>query len=414
MIWNIARKEIVSNLLSYKFFIVIVLTVVLVFTSFFIMHRDFKDRLADYQVIRPDPEDPIAVLPPNPLSIFAKGLDEAIARSFEVTPIGITVRAGQKSGNVVFSFFPTPDFHYVVKVVLSLVALLFGFDQISRERELGTLRLMLSNHVSRARVLTGKWIGNFLSLAFPFLLVVLLGVAFLSLDRDISFSASQLARLAFILILTILYIALFLSLGILISTLARKTASSVVALLFSWTLLVFIVPNLGTLLARQVVDVPSVLALNEKRNQIWTREILLGLQDRDLRAHYFRINTEQEVLEEDYRNRFNRLVRLSKAVNRISPVASYVYAATDLAGTGIGEEENFKKSVISYKNSVLPDVSTAVLERTEMTYPAFRYRYRSLTQVLAAGTLFDTGWLIFFNILFFALSYSALVRYDVR
>ena len=44
MIWNIARKEIVSNLLSYKFFIVIILTVVLVFTSFFIMHKDNRRR----------------------------------------------------------------------------------------------------------------------------------------------------------------------------------------------------------------------------------------------------------------------------------------------------------------------------------------------------------------------------------
>jgi ABC-type transport system involved in multi-copper enzyme maturation permease subunit len=414
MIWNIARKEIVSNLLSYKFFIVIILTVVLVFTSFFIMHKDFKERLSDYQLIRPGTDEPIAVLPPNSLSIFAKGLDDAIGRSFEISPIGITVRAGQKSGNIVFSFFPTPDFLYVVKVVLSLVALLFGFDQVSREREQGTLKLMLSNHVSRARVLAGKWIGNILSLAIPFLLVVLLGITLLNFDPDISFSSNQLARLAFILFLTVLYIALFLSLGMLISTLTRKTASSVVALLFSWTLLVFIFPNIGTLLARQMVDVPSVLALNEKRDQIWTREILLGLQDRDLRAHYSQINTEQEQLEEDYRNRFNRLVRLSKSINRISPVASYVYAATDLAGTGIGEEESMKKSVISYKNAILPDISSAVLDRTEVQYPAFEYRYKSVSEVLAGGTLFDTAWLIFFNILFFTLSYTALVRYDVR
>jgi len=44
-------------------------TVVLVFTSFFIMHRDFKERLSDYQLIRPSPEEPIAVLSPNSLAI---------------------------------------------------------------------------------------------------------------------------------------------------------------------------------------------------------------------------------------------------------------------------------------------------------------------------------------------------------
>ena len=49
----IARKEIASNLLSYKFFIVIILTVILIFTSFFIMYRDFNERLADYDIIKP-------------------------------------------------------------------------------------------------------------------------------------------------------------------------------------------------------------------------------------------------------------------------------------------------------------------------------------------------------------------------
>jgi len=47
-------------------------------------------------------------------------------------------------------------------------------------------------------------------------------------------------------------------------------------------------------------------------------------------------------------------------------------------------------------------------------YPAFQYRYRELSEVFARGTLFDMAWLIFFNILFFAMSYLAFVRYDVR
>jgi len=412
--WTIARKEIVSNLLSYKFFIVISLTVILIFTSFFIMYRDFNQRLSDYDIIKPTTEDPIAVLAPNPLLMFSKGLDEAMGRSFESRVIGITVRAGQKSGNEVFSFFPTPDFMYIVKVVLSLVALLFGFDQISQEKERGTLGLMLSNSTSRAKILTGKWVGNFLSLTIPFLLVVLLGFAFINLNRDIHFSANQLVRLALILCVVLLYMALFLSLGILISTLTSKAAISVVTLLFIWVLMVFVIPNLGNLLARQLVDVPSVAGLSEKRNQLWTREVLLAIQDRNWEDHYSQINREHGLLEEDYRNKFSRLVRLSKNINRISPVSSFVYAVTDLAGTGIGEEENLKRAVIRYNNSIFPEISAAVMDGEPRQYPAFQYRYRELSEVFARGTLFDMAWLIFFNILFFAMSYLAFVRYDVR
>lgn len=420
MTWTIARKEILSNLLSYKFFIVLLLIAVLIFTSFFIMHRDFKNRLSDYQVIRPKPGEPIALLPPNPLSIFAKGLDEALARSFEIGVMGITVRAGQKSGNTIFAFFPTPDFLYVARVVLSLVALLFGFDQVSREKEKGTLRLMLANNISRARILLGKWLGNFLSLAIPFVLVTLLGVALLSLDPEVRWTAAHIGRLGLILALTFVYFAFFLSLGILISTLTRRAAASIVILLFIWALVVFIIPNLGTLLARQMVDVPSVRALSEKRQQVWTREVLLSIGESKRTGgnwadHVRTINQEDDRLEEDYRAKFDRLVRLSKNINRLSPSASFVYAVTDIAGTGIGEESRLKGEVVRYKNSIVQRMTSSIISGAKAGgYPAFSYDYRSLPDIFAGGTLFDAAWLVFFNVLFFALSYFAFVRYDVR
>ncbi len=420
MIRTIVRKEILSNLVSYKFFIVLLLMVVLVATSFFILHRDFKQRLADYQVIRPKPGEPIALLAPSPLSIFAKGVDEALTRSFEIGVMGVTVRAGQKSGNIIFSFFPTPDFLYVVRVVLSLVALLFGFDQVSREKENGTLGLMLANNVSRAKILFGKWLGNFLSLAVPFALVTLLGVALLSLDPEINWSAAQLGRLGLILVMTFIYIAFFLSLGILISTLTRRAAASIVILLFIWALVVFIIPNLGTLLARQMVDVPSVRALSEKRQQVWTREVLLSIGEsrrtgNNWAEHVRTINQEDDRLEENYRAKFERLVRLSKNINRLSPAASFVYAVTDIAGTGIGEESRLKDEVVRYKNSIVQRMIAAIVSgsKTE-TYPAFVYVPKTLPEIFSQGTLFDGAWLVFFNILFFVLSYFAFVRYDVR
>jgi len=411
---TLVRKEIVANLFSYKFYVVILLAAVLVGTSLFIMAKDYKDRLADYGLIRPKPGEPIAVNPPNPLAIFAKGLDEAMARSFEVGAIGITVRAGQKSANAVFAFFPTPDFLYIVRVVLSLVAVLFGFDQISREKEGGTLRLMLANPASRGAVLLGKWLGNLVSLAVPFLLVSALGIAVLSLDPAIRFSAGQSARLAIILALSLVYIAFFLSLGMLVSALTRRASSSLVMLLFVWALLVFVLPNLGTLAARQLVAVPSARALSEKRQQVWTREVLLRIKGQgDWPSHVKAISAENDALEADYRVKFDRLVTLSKNINRISPVASFVYAATEIAGTGIGEEEALKQEVVRYKNGLI-DRSLASADAGAADRPAFRYAYRPLASVLAAGALFDLGWLAAGTVLLFGLSYAAFVRYDVR
>ena len=387
MTWTIARKEIVSNLLSYKFFVVLLLMVLLVATSLFIMHRDYSQRVADYQVIRPEPGAPIAVVPPNPLSIFAKGLENAMTRSFEIGVTGIEVRAGQSSGNVVYAFFPAPDFLYIVRVVLSLVALLFGFDQISREREQGTLKLLLGGPVSRARVLAGKWIGNFLSLAVPFLLVTLLGAAVLLFDANVRLDGDRLGRLGLILVLALLYLALFLSLGMLVSALTRRAATSVIVLLFVWALLVFVLPNLGTLAARQFMHVPSVRALTEQREQTWTREVLLGIGKGGNWADHMRtISRENDRMEEDYRLKFDRLVRLSRTINRISPAASLLDAATEIAGTGIGEESRLKADIVRYKNAVIdPLIADQAAGKRDAQYQAFVDRPRPLAEIFAAG-----------------------------
>jgi ABC-type transport system involved in multi-copper enzyme maturation permease subunit len=415
MTWTIARKEILSNLLSYKFFVVLLLMVLLVATSLFIMHRDFNQRMADYQIIRPKPGDPIALVAPNPLAIFAKGLDDAMTRSFEVSITGIEARAGKVSGNVIYSFFPAPDFLYVVRVVLSLVALLFGFDQVSREREQGTLKLLLGGSMSRAKVLLGKWTGNFLSLAVPFLLVTLIASALLMLDPSVHFSGGQFARLALMLALSLLYLGFFLSLGILVSTMTKKAATSVVVLLFLWALFVFIIPNLGTLIARQFVSIPSVRALSEKREQTWTREVLLSERGGNWKEGVRTINRENDQMEQDYRLKFERLVRLSRDINRVSPAASFLDASSEIAGTGIGEESRLKEEVVRYKDAVIAQIlANWESVKKDRQYPVFAYKPRSLGDIFASGALFDTAWLVFFNILSFALAYVAFIRYDVR
>lgn len=412
MTGTIVKKEILGNLVSYKFYVVILLSAVLVATSFFVMSRDFKGRLADYQLIKPEPGAPIAVVPPNPLSIFAKGLEESLTRSFEVGATGTEVRAGQTSGNVIFAFFPTPDLVYIIKVVLSLVALLFGFDAVSREKEAGTLKLTLSNAVSRSSLLIGKWAGNFLSLTVPFLLVTGLGLAVMSFDPDLRLSPAGLGRFALILAAGLVYIALFLSLGLLVSSLVRRSATSLIVLLLVWSVLVFVLPNLGTLLARQFVDVPSVKSLSEKRQQIWSREVLISIRERGGWADRVKtMNEEFDRMEEDYRLKFDRLVRLSRSVNRLSPAASFMDAATEIAGTGIGEETRLKTAVIRYKNQALPSLTR---DRTAREAPAFVYRPRPLAEILADGGLFDLAWLAVFNVFLFAAGYVAFIRTDPR
>lgn len=138
MFVDILKKEILENLHSYKFAVITLLSVVLVFTSLFVMYRDYALRLENYEILQPTSKQPVAIVQPTPLSIFVKGLDENMGRSYEVRFGGqIMVGSKQQSVNNLFRLFTTPDLLYVVKTVMALCAILFAFSTITGEKETG-------------------------------------------------------------------------------------------------------------------------------------------------------------------------------------------------------------------------------------------------------------------------------------
>ena len=185
MLKSIIRKEIFINLLSYKFSIITVLSTILILVSIFIMYRDYCLAVENYEILSQvdNEEDAIAVIRPTPLSIFAKGLDENLCRSYQHGLGGqISVGSKQQSVNNLFKLFTTPDLMYIVKVILSLCAILFAFDAVCGEKETGTLSQTISNTVKRPILIIGKWAGGFTSFILPFFIAVLSGTIFLILS----------------------------------------------------------------------------------------------------------------------------------------------------------------------------------------------------------------------------------------
>ena len=411
MLKSIIRKEILNNLLSYKFSIIIILSTILILVSIFVMYRDYCLALDNYEILRSKPENPPAVIPPTPLSIFAKGLDENLCRSYEGgSSARIGVSSKQQSVNDMFKLFTTPDLLYVVKVILSLCAMLFAFDIICGEKEIGTLRQSLSNNLKRPILIFGKWIGGFISFILPFFIAVLLGTIFVTLSSMVEMSARNWAKLGMFLLSGVVYLAVFFSLGLLISCLTHHSSSSLVFSLFVWAIFVFLIPNLGNILASQLVRIPTVKRLEFRLEQSSIR--------RDFEKHRAdksqhdridnRIRAEDEKLLDDYRNRLNRLVKVSRNITRMSPLAAFTFLATDAMGTGVAEERRLKRAVLRHRD-ILRD-----WDDEKGDSPAFSYQRRSVKEVLGQGGLSNFLILILFNILFTTGAYVAFLRYDVR
>lgn len=138
----------------------------------------------------------------------------------------------------------------LVLLFVPLIGLTLGSANLAGDRETGALLYLLTQPVSRAEVLLGKYLG----LAGALLATLTLGFGaagvLLALQGSIQNAGEYLLTVAFAYLLALA----MLSLGFLISTTAKKTATALGGALFLWLLLVFIgdLGIMGTAISMQL------------------------------------------------------------------------------------------------------------------------------------------------------------------
>ncbi len=375
----VARKEVLEHLRSLRFLACAAVMTLISALSVFVMYRDYRVRMENYAVLearatpRPGESGVMAVVAPRPLSIFARGLDDVMDRGYEITSYnGITPHDRQTPAVSLFSLVPAPDLLYVVKVLLSLVALLFAYDTISGEKEKGTLRLLLSFPVSRGEVVAGKMIGGLAVVAVPFLVPTAALAVAVRATGGVALSGGEGLRLALMMVASLFYVAAFFALGVLVSARARSSPQALVVLLFVWAVVVFALPGVGQLVAAGIAPLPSGETQEALRVQAFARSRFLDIQSRgrDPAGSFTTFNRDYDALVEQYRARLGELVATSKRLCRVSPAASLTYAFTDLAGTGIGDLQRLDGELMRYKSR---NLATLVSQRTPGAPPPPRF-----------------------------------------
>src|SRR5512135_2677833 len=85
MIREIAQKEILENLTTYRFYVLTGLLLVLMLVSIVISLGDYQRRMEDYALLRPGTNSENLIIEPTPLSIFVRGLDGNLGRLYELS-----------------------------------------------------------------------------------------------------------------------------------------------------------------------------------------------------------------------------------------------------------------------------------------------------------------------------------------
>ena len=396
-------------------------------------------------------------LPPQPLSTLVSGVSNDIGRTGDIEGASdIEISDSRFNEDPIFAIFRFLDVEFVFTLLLSLFAILMGYDAISGEKEQGTLRLTFANAVPRHTYILGKLIGSMATLTFSVLLTSAIGCLLLPI-LDVPMTGTDWFKLAMVIGSGLLYLSVFLSLSLFVSSLTHRSSNSFLLLLVVWIGAVLIIPRASVLLAGRAVEVPSVDSISAQKSAYshQLREEFIdnlgsyqmpqgGNMEEGMAAfHSFmdsisgiREDKMKELNDRLYEDRSNRQeIQEGVAFNlaRVSPATSLTLATTELAGTSLTLKNDFKSQAYEYQDTYMNFIEekTGVnprggmimrimdddagqpdyIDPTEM--PQFEYRTASLGESLSSAVV-DLGLLALFNLLFFVSTITAFIRYDVR
>ena len=219
MLGPIIKTQILENLFGIKFIVTMVICLLLVLGVTMTGIARYENQLAADQNIkninkanleeaeswRDVGEDGIKVIKQaTPLSIFSTGLDESVGRTATVHEWDFPhMEDSIYSTTPIFAVFGDLDLTFIIKIVISLFAILFTYDLISGEKERGTLKLCLSNSVPRNTYILGKSIGSFISLILALFLPLILGLLLILTFGDVNLGGEEWARIVIIILFLI-------------------------------------------------------------------------------------------------------------------------------------------------------------------------------------------------------------------
>ena len=271
MLWTLVRHELLMNLMTFRFLVAVIASLSLVLAGSIVLTDNYERRLASYNADFQRHQEgnfsgktyssfmPRLDRAPNPLSLFNQGLDKRAKNSLQIKIGEVPFLWGNVSRPTGFSnpfryLLADIDLVSIFQILFSLLALVFAYDAIAGDRENGTLRLILVNPVGRGLIVLAKYLGAMLCLTLPLLMSFLLALLLQLQSNAIHYGADDFLRIGGIFLTTIVYTSTFYLIGLLISSVIHRTATSLIVSMFIWVVLTLLYPNVSLFLVNRFVD----------------------------------------------------------------------------------------------------------------------------------------------------------------
>jgi ABC-2 type transport system permease protein len=166
-----------------------------------------------------------------------------------------------------------------VAIVAPLLGLAFAFDAVNSERAEGTLPRLLSQPIYRDDVINGKFLAGLGVIGIVLISVVLLIAGFGMFRLGIVPHGAEVPRLVAWVAVTFLYVALWLSFGLLLSVAIHRAATAALVGFGVWLLLTIFGPLIVTLVSGFFAPAATATVdqqLGSLQTQEWVARILPG------------------------------------------------------------------------------------------------------------------------------------------
>jgi ABC-2 type transport system permease protein len=127
-----------------------------------------------------------------------------------------------------------PSFVGLVGFIAPLLGIAFGFDAVNGERAQGTLARLLSHPIYRDDLVNGKFVAGLIAIGFAVVSITLLVAGIAIWRLGIVPAPGEVARLLVWVLVTIVYIGLWLALATLCSVLVSRAATSALIAIGLW------------------------------------------------------------------------------------------------------------------------------------------------------------------------------------
>lgn len=380
------------------------------------------------------------------LSVFDLGMENFVGNAvFLEAHKQNTVNFSEASMSTGLLRFGEVSFAMLLKLIVPLLLFYLGYATIAKERENGTLKLLIGQGITRKEIVVGKWLGLWSVSIISLLTVFLLLLVFVLTEENNT--EGILFRFLVLFLSYLLFFGVLSAITILVSSFSKTAKGALIKLLGIWLLFAIILPKSLQAIGYFLYPTPSKIELetaveldlskegdshnpddphfNALKDSVLVAHNVTKIEDLPFNYGGFIMAEGEYLSSKIYQKHQNNLYKVYQKQNSLERISAFINPFTAIknlsmafSGTDFKSFLHFKEKAEVYRFNLaqamnklqmdlIPNKGKKGPEVIDSTYwkefPQFTYQFLSIGVVFQNELLSITALLLWGAIAIFGL-----------